>query len=179
MLIAFLLLAAPLSAQRTQLQREEITNFRASIIEDVLRGDRNAASAIAHLKGRKAASNFSFEGDGALGLAAIDIGKRLELVGDRASAQLFFEEAEKALIKAARTKSTTLEQKVIFLQKLATIQATNLNNPRAARANLDQAMELAPDSKNLENLYARLSTRHRDEFPFRERKPQASRRGDR
>ena len=164
-------LVVPVQAQRTKQQHEEALNFREQIVADIREGRKDVAGALAQLKNHSRRSDLDVDDDGDLGLAAVDIGDRLKAVGRHEVALRFYREAEKSIERALLRNGSNRDHRVIYLRKLAEIQAIELGKPAVARENLLKAIQLHPDSQNLEDLYAFLSSRHRAEFPVRERKP--------
>lgn len=141
--------AASATAKRTV----DALKRRADIANAVLSGETKSEMAVDQLRGEISASGFQLEADADLGLAAFDIGQRLLAAHKGADAEKFFRASEAALsLVLGRAGRSTAREKAQYLQIRAVIRANYLNMASEARADLDAALQLTPEDKNLSQL---------------------------
>ncbi|MBI3884657.1 MAG: hypothetical protein HY302_02850 [Opitutae bacterium] len=169
--LAFL---APLSAQLSKEMQDGLT-LRTAAAAAVINGSERSADAITRLKAHASPSGLKIDRDADFAFAALDVGQRLLAAGKAADAEEFFRAAEKSLDKVLKkTPDSAANDKVQFLSALAMIRARYLNNAPQAKADLDAAIKLKPEDKQLESLRGTLGKEHGDTFterPAKDGKP--------
>lgn len=127
--------------------------LRADMAASVAQGDEKAADAVARLKNAFSPLGVSTDSDGDFGLAAIDLGSRLVAAHKPAEAEMFFREAEQALVRfIKKTPDRDAARKAQCLANLAIVRARYLNKLDLARRDLGAALKLQPDDPYLGSL---------------------------
>ena len=131
----------------------EAITLRQDLTAAILKGDERPATAMARLRGHASPSGLKVDREADFALAAIDVGQRLLCVGKGTEAEQFFLAAEKSLILAiGNTKDKEAQEKALYLQQLAFIRANFLNETEAAFDDLESAIQLQPDDKQLRDM---------------------------
>ena len=122
----------------------------ADMVSGILGGKEQASAAVLRLKTIARPSWAKGDPDGDYGYAAIDLGSRLIAVGKPAEAALFFKVAETSFLTVLKkTPDAEAMVKAGYLQNLALIHGTYLNNPTQALVDLNQALALLPNDPYL------------------------------
>lgn len=125
--------------------------WRENLAKLVASQNLSSAEAIAQLRARNSASGLSLEPAADFAFAAIDVGQRLIAATKAREAEPFFLAAEQSL--AAVVLATTDRQareKSIYLRKLALIRGRYLKKPDQAKRDIEQAIVLQPEDKELQ-----------------------------
>ena len=125
--------------------------FRADLATAVGSQAETPASALQRLRASGAASGFTAEPDVDLAYAALDVGHRLLALHRPDAAEEFFRAAETAFEQASnRTPRAQAREKAQYLQKLALVRGNYLNKVAQAKADIDEAIQLQPNDKSLD-----------------------------
>jgi hypothetical protein len=128
----------------------EAAAFRREMAASVITGKETPRDAVARLREENRPSGLKIDGDADIALSAIDIGQRLIAAGKPAEAEIFFRDAEKSLdLAMAKSRDGANEDKALFLKKLSLIRGNYLGKVTQAVADLDQAIALQPEDKDL------------------------------
>jgi len=123
---------------------------REAMVAEIGRGSLTASAAIERLKVDDSPTGFKPERNADFAFAALDLALRLVGSGQVSSAEPFFAEADKALTAALDAKpAPSAKDRAMLLQKRALIRANYLNQPAAAKADLEEAAKLQPDDDSV------------------------------
>jgi hypothetical protein len=143
----------------------DAVKLRADTAVAVANGNETAAAAINRLKAVDSPSGLKTDHDADFAFAAMDVGQRLVATRKVAEAEMFFQEAEKSLaIVVAKTPDADAANKAMLLQNLAFIRGNYLNKAVQARADIEAAIKLQPDDKNLQRFRDSLAKDQADVF---------------
>lgn len=131
----------------------EAAAFRAGLVAEIQRGE-TVKQALEEISKHPAPCGLEVDGNTGLALAAMDIGQRLLVVRRAETAEAFFRVAEQALNDAiaARGKDEA-GMKANLLQKRALIRNRYLGKLLEARADLEEALRLQPESRELKRSF--------------------------
>jgi hypothetical protein len=175
-LVAALILTVPLPAQTAASistgavadvtkSLTDARKLRADMVDNILNGSEKPPAAIARLRALDSPSGLPIDHDTDFAFAAIDIGLRLLPPGKAAEAEQFFHEAEKSLVLVLnKTPDTQAHDKAELLKHLAFIRGRFLGNPAQARLDIEQAITLQPDDKNLQDVRQNLARENAESF---------------
>lgn len=152
--------SAPAPARALTDAMSSALEYRAQLALAVAKNQEAADAALLRLSAHRDASGFVLaSADADLGYAALDVGRRLISLKRPDAAEVFFRAAEQALAQAARQAATPEQahDKAQYLQKLATVRATYLNQAVQAKADIDEAIRLQPEDKSLVEARQRLA----------------------
>ena len=120
-------------------------------------GAETPDSIMARLQASDSPTGLKIDHDADFAFAAIGIGQRLIAARHPAEAEKLFLEAEKRLVLAVQnTPDKTPQIKAQFLTKLSFIRGNYLGNAVQAKADIEQAIALQPDDKDLQQMKATL-----------------------
>ncbi|MDB6169687.1 MAG: hypothetical protein JWM88_2551 [Verrucomicrobia bacterium] len=137
---------------------------RSEMAARIMNGTEKPPEALIRLRTLDSPSGLAIDPDASLAYAARDIGNRLLSAGKRVEAEEFFRESEKALTTVIdRTPAQSSRERADLLSSRARLRAEYLNEAIAARADIDEAIQLVPDDAALKQLRAVLAS-SRSEF---------------
>ena len=137
--------------------------LRIELTARVADGSERADQVIARLAGERNLGGLGMEPSADLGYGTLDIGLRLMALKRTALAEEFFRAAEKHLKQAAE-RAVVPTERARHLITLARIRAGYLGKIDEAAADLDKAIRLQPENKQLASL-RRTILRNQDQ-PF-------------
>jgi hypothetical protein len=128
----------------------ESLKFRADLAAGVAAGTEDAEAALERLQAQASPTGLKINADADLAYAATDVGHRLIALGKPTPAEVFFRAAELSFTTViSRTADTAAREKVQYLQTRAVLRTNYLAKLAEGRADLDEALRLAPDDKHL------------------------------
>jgi hypothetical protein len=132
--------------------------FRSDLAKAVAANEQTPGHALAQLRTRDRASGLALERDADLGTAALEVGHRLLALEKPEEAAAFFRTAEQSFEQALnRTSRGQAKERAGHLAKLALIRANYLNKVAQAGEDIDEAILLQPENKELPGLRAQLT----------------------
>jgi hypothetical protein len=132
--------------------------LRITLANEIFSETTKPEEGLAKLRADLSPSGLRIDSDADFSYAAIDVGQRLLALGKGKEAGLFFQAAEKSLDSAVKkTPNAQAKDKAQYLQKLALIRGSFLNNPDQARIDIEQAIALQPDDKFLKQARSNLA----------------------
>ena len=135
--------------------------LRTDLAAKVSMGTETPESAISRLRMQPAASGLPIDADADFGYAAIDVGQRLITLRKPAAAESFFKAAEQSLdVLIRRTADNQPRDKAQYLRKIALIRGEYLNKAGQAKLDIEQALVLQPDDKDLARAKQILANSH-------------------
>lgn len=139
--------------------------LRVGLAGEITARQASAQEALERLRAMPAPLGIDEDPDTQFALAALDIGQRLIAAGQPAPAEECLKAAEMALSAAlGRTADRNARDKTLLLRKLALLRARYLNKPDQARADIDAALKLAPDDRQLQEFRQVLATEKPQSF---------------
>ena len=154
-----------LGGLHAQMSPSEALAMRADMTKAVLEGSESAASAIARLAKAKGVSGLNIEAGAELAFACMDIGQRLLIQNHGADAAQFFKAAEAALAILVRTTpDAKAAQKARYLQQIAFVRGHCLGQTGQSKLDIDQAISLQPDDKDLQRIKRWIGNAHGSVF---------------
>ena len=139
--------------------------FRTDMAASVGSGAEASDAAVIRLKAQTAPSGLQIDPDADFAIAAVDIGQRLIAAGKPAGAAAFFQEAEKSLtLMIQKTPDKSALEKAQYFSMRANIRAQFLNEPAAAKTDIDAAISLQPNNAYFTQLRAVLASSRAEFF---------------
>lgn len=128
----------------------EASRLRGDLVNSIVRGEQDPATALNRLRQHPKVLGVKADVEADFAVGAVEIGHRLAALRKGKESIAFFRAAEASLSSLiARAGKGASHDLVQYLQIRASIRANNLNMPNEARADLDEAIKLAPDDKFL------------------------------
>lgn len=144
----------PLHAQQMESTANAMSDalqLRTALASDMADERPAALKGIAQLRSTKNPSGLPVDIDADFAFAAIDIAHRLLAAGKSTAAEEFFIVAEAALAKAVkRTANEKAQEKSQYLQTLSLVRENYLGKPQEAKLDLEAALALQPENKQLQ-----------------------------
>jgi hypothetical protein len=159
----FLFAAAAGIAPAADSELQAAHRFRFELAQAVAAKTLAPAEALQQLQSGRPGRGRASGDDADFGQAADAVGRHLMGMRRPDAAEPFFFAAEESLERAVKGTSDR-SAKAQYLVQLASIQASYLQRPTEAKANLDAAVRLQPDDKDLAQRRAALERRHREVF---------------
>jgi len=139
--------------------------LRDDAASSISTGRETPDAVIKRLQTLDSPTGMKIDHDADLAFAVIGVGQRLIVSGKTVEAEKLFLEAEKRLVLAVKkTPDKAAQTKAQFLSRLSFIRAQYLGELVQAQTDLDQAMLLQPNDKNLQQMKAMLLSEHAEQF---------------
>lgn len=128
----------------------EAAALRSAMADAVAKGTEKPAAALVRLKSQNKASGLKLEAELDFAYASLDLGHRLLAMNRPDEAEKFFQAAEQSLEQVVkRTPDSQSRDKAEYLQKLAHVRVDCLGKGAQAKQDIEQAVALQPDDKDL------------------------------
>lgn len=122
--------------------------LREDAVAKVTAGSEKPDAVVARLKIHASPFGLKLDPDADFSFAAIDVGQRLVAKGKYTEAEIFFAEAEIALVRViAKTPDKSAKDKAMLLQHLSLVRSEYLNKRVQAKEDIEAAIKLQPDEK--------------------------------
>lgn len=124
--------------------------LRGSIAQAVAAGTTKPEDALGQLREESSPTGLKLDPDADFAFAAIDVGHRLLAAGKTVQAEKVFQAAEQSLDTVVkRTANAQAREKAQYLTQLSLIRGNYLNKKDQARQDIDEAIGLQPEDKDL------------------------------
>lgn len=146
-------------APDAQLQLAAEFALRADIARVVGQTVELPLKGLERLREAKLSSGMTGNAEVEFALAAVDIGHRLLGAEKRSEAEVFFSAAEKTFdqVLSRAEVPITDKEKALYLRHLAHLRGNFLGKQDQARADIEQAIQLQPEARELQETKAQLA----------------------
>lgn len=125
--------------------------LRAELVEAIRQGALSATVALDRLRVSRSPSGLNLDPDVEISLAALDVGRRLIAAGEATSAEPFFIEAERSLVRLVTSApGQDTRSRAAHLHRLGVVRADYLGKTDLAAADFAEAIRLQPDDEYLQ-----------------------------
>ncbi|MDI1336600.1 MAG: hypothetical protein PSU94_10525 [Lacunisphaera sp.] len=149
-------LGASLAAQTvsdTGKSLEEARKLRTDAAAAVAGGEIAPEIALNQLRAGNSLTGLKLDTEADFAVAALDVGRRLLVARKPVEAEAFFHAAEASLgLVIARTPDSAARDKAQYLEIRALIRTSYLNKLAEGKADLQDALKLAPGDKRLQQM---------------------------
>jgi hypothetical protein len=149
-------LGASLAAQTasdTEKSLDDARRLRSDVAAAVTGGEVTPAIAINQLRAGNSRTGLKIDMEADFAVAALDVGRRLLGTRKPAEAEAFFRAAEETLgLLIARTPDKAARDKAQYLEIRSVIRTSYLNKLTEGKADLQDALKLAPDDKRRQQM---------------------------
>ena len=159
--LAFLLSLGLFVRLEAQLSPADALQLRVDMAAAVMNGTETADAAITRLAKAKAASGLNIESGADFAIAATDVAHRLFAKEHIADALKFFKAAESALgVLVQGTPDAKAAQKANYLRQIAFIRGNYLGQIDQSKLDIDQAILLQPNDKDIQRTKQLIGNSH-------------------